>query len=173
MQHHGMPTRLLDWTTGSLIALYFATRSAQIGDQPAVYVLDPYWLDAAGHSRDEGLVFGPDPCFVGDDDGQILESFFAPRSSLPKYPLCIKPPHTDARVVAQKSVFTISGSVANSFEILSRKDRRPRLVQLVFARGMANDLRDELRTMGIVETSLFPDLEGLSREMKLDFSIRY
>src|SRR2546428_5902303 len=43
MQHYGAPTRLLDWTDGSLLALYFALRS-QHPDHPkaaAVWMLDP------------------------------------------------------------------------------------------------------------------------------------
>lgn len=48
MQHHGGPTRLLDWSDASLVALHFAAKKPACGRDDRtrlVYVLDPDWLD--------------------------------------------------------------------------------------------------------------------------------
>ena len=45
MEHYGVPTRLLDWSDGALVALYFALRPVKNTHDAAVYMLDPWWLN--------------------------------------------------------------------------------------------------------------------------------
>ena len=46
MQHHGAPTRLLDWSDGALMALHFAVRNKSRNDptDAIVYAIDPFQL---------------------------------------------------------------------------------------------------------------------------------
>jgi len=57
-QHHGVPTRFMDWTTNPLVALYFAARNTSTDDQGnradgAVYVLtsEPTRFSDLGHLK--------------------------------------------------------------------------------------------------------------------------
>lgn len=66
-QHHGLPTRFMDWTTNPLVALYFAARETKTDDDDipvdsAVYVLtsEPMRLSSRSHTKEEVIKPVPD-----------------------------------------------------------------------------------------------------------------
>jgi len=163
MQHYGAPTRLLDWTDGAILGLFFAVRDLTKPRDAAVWVLDPSWLNEKAFEDDESS------CLTGILLPEWKETdpwFPTPFEDTlhPKMPVALDPPHVARRVSVQRSHFTIHGTDKDGLDRLV-KEKDSRLTKIVIGeRGIISILND-LETCGIVETTVFPDLEGLSREL--------
>ena len=171
MQHYQAPTRLLDWTDSSLVALYFAIEDDRAVDasDAAVYVLDPSWLNefaysGKGKNRSEGVAL-PD---FKDAKKYLNKNEFKSQRLTPKAPLAIDPDHLSSRLAAQRSHFTIFGKEPKELQrLLRRKDSR--IVTIRVPSNSVTGLRRELKTSGVTRSVIFPDLEGLGRELALWF----
>ena len=182
MQHYGFPTRLLDWTEGALIALYFAIRIPRNDKTPCVWMLNPSWLNYVSDVTISNKKTGESKSLVHYTDYNAVEEFPADRiirkyylneHKLAKLPVAVFPPHIDPRIVAQKSVFTIHGRLKNGFNMLFKKHPEAQVCMLRISsdKKRIEEMIIELNRLGMTETTLFPDLEGLSREIQAEYEM--
>ena len=161
-QHHGVPTRLLDWSYSPLVAAFFATRPEENGDDDrAVWRLD--WQ--AVHKA-----FGLPPLalLVQDLDTLLGASHLTPSKlfgarDLKPFACMIEPPTIDSRIAAQAATFTLTSTTSMSFEkFLEGQKLESALTRYVIPAEKVAKLRDQLDIVGIDERRLFPDLDGVA-----------
>jgi hypothetical protein len=169
MQHYGAPTRLLDWSDGALIGLYFAVRQNRGCHDAAVWMLDPWWLNGKSTGIEEVVLPG-DPEILPRDkrrvDPWLPKRFEAGRSrGMPNRPAAVYPGHIIRRIGAQRSCFTIHGTDPGSLDKIAAGPRS-HLVKIVIPSFKVEAIRTDLETCGIDDITIFPDLEGLSRTVE-------
>jgi FRG domain len=159
MQHHGMPTRLLDWTENAFAALYFSVRQSEyfgVENDAVVWMLDPVRLCE--------IQLGSATIPFADDRVLELED----RQPLPLYPA-----HRSIRVTAQRAAFTVHpfGPQHALFSLALKEvaeGRRSFLYGLQIRGDKRALIRDGMiRAFGSGDFTFFPDLDGLARELRM------
>jgi hypothetical protein len=164
-QHHGLPTRLLDWTYSPYVALHFATTTLQSYDVDGVvwaidYVRAHQLLPAALRNvlEDEGA-----NVFTAEMIDRVAEQ----RADLDllaeddDFVLFLEPPSLDQRIVAQYALFSLMSGAGASLDQWC--EQHGDLVRrLVIPASLKWEVRDKLDQANVTERVLFPGLDGLS-----------
>lgn len=159
MQHHGAPTRLLDFTKSPFVAAFFALEKAR--GPAGVYALNTPRIWAAGPDFDPSLTRDAiDPRISGN-----FERFFA----INKLPVVWfgEPREMDRRLVAQSGLLVVPGVLDKPVdELLDEYAHGETLVERVLiGLEVRAEAMHELYRMNITQATLFPDLEGLARSI--------
>lgn len=158
MQHHGVPTRLLDWTQSFLYALYFAQSGRAVGEAAAIFVLDADGLNDHVLGVPGLVVLDDEPADKRIDTGLYLPTTVRGEKPLP--PLAVAPVLTNARMVAQQTAFLLCGDSLRPLE-----EEFPVFRRLLLSPETYDDARHYLELAGISRSTLFPDLQGLAEDL--------
>jgi hypothetical protein len=174
-QHHGLPTRLLDWTYSPFVALHFATHNLACYDRDGVVWAIDYVRAMASLPpllqqilKDEGAnVFTAEMLSRSADS---LEAF----DSLTEQPFVtfFEPPALDDRIVNQYALFSFMSSPSAALDVWLRA-HSALVRRLIIPAALKWEVRDKLDQANITERVLFPGLDGLSRWLARYYRPRY
>lgn len=173
-KHHGLPTRLLDWTYSPYVAMHFATHSMQHFDEDAVI-----WC--VDYRRTNELLPKKLREVLDTEDVNIFTTEMLNRvattlgefEALGKHDFVafFEPPSLDERIVNQFALFSLPSRAALSLQALLEQ-RESLYRRIVIPAELKWEIRDKLDQANITERVLFPGLDGLSQWLKRYFTTR-
>lgn len=186
-QHYGVPTRLLDWTSNPLVALFFSCRNNKDKDGSVSL------LNNNGYYK---FIFSQKNFSEEDECLSIHEIINKCMNGTKeyKYPITYIPNYIDARMSAQDSWFMAWGSDVSSLEDILKDvkikcNMRSRLnasavtveyesdseilFKVVISKTKKQSILRELDMLGVNEKTLFPGLDGLDRYIERRYRFDY
>ena len=169
-QHHGLPTRLLDWSYSPLVAAHFAT--ADPGDRDrAVWRLEWRRVHRTFGFPELALLIDDLERFCGTDGRFSPWELFARRTEARPFACMLEPPSLDERIIVQSAVFTVCSDKTQTFDaFLERHALADALTRFLIPAAEVARVRDQLDLIGMDERRLFPDLDGVAARMRRYYS---
>ena len=173
-QHHGLPTRLLDWTFSPYVALHFATEETEKYDVDGVIWCVDFYETRNGLPPSLQKEFATHQ-FKGFTI-EILNKLFDDLNELDAlgkkegdFLLFFEPPSFDDRIVNQFALFSVMPNPKRKISdwLISKPDI---YFRIIIPKEMKWEIRDKLDQANITERIIYPGLDGLSKWLKRWYS---
>jgi hypothetical protein len=173
-QHHGLPTRLLDWSVSPFVAAHFATANTDGFDRDgAIWMVNANKVQELlpGELSAQLTREGADYATVEMLNRAVPTLADLDALAPPDFVVFFEPPSMDDRIVNQFALFSVfpnPGAVLDEW----LEDHPDLWFKIILPAGMKWEIRDKLDQANITERVLFPGLDGLSRWQKRYYTPR-
>jgi hypothetical protein len=192
MQHHGAPTRMLDWTYSPFVAAFNALKTQSKDYEAIIWCCDSRWFTKRSTEllKTAGVQV-PEKDDPFRQDGTVTTSQFfdiafganiEPQLGIPKalhsFVCPINSYRLNERLTIQQGLFLVPGNISLSFHenLVAMDPGREHFRLWVLQKGDDNAtnhqrMLQQLNRMNVTEATLYPGLDGFARSLKLNWRI--